>query len=130
MTRDDAKVLWPIIKGWAEGGVIQLNCGTSRNPQWKTQSQLDFGAGADNYRLKPTPKVRAFTAEELPALVAERRVVRAKGRVDCAHLVIAACSGKVTLTAVNGSSTLPLYSEELLNSWEFIDGSPCGVVEE
>lgn len=57
MTRDDAKVLWPVIKAWGEGETLQVrDCVNG----WVDEGlyhkgRLSFDSDASHYRIKPEP---------------------------------------------------------------------------
>jgi hypothetical protein len=62
MTKDQIKHLLPIISAFAEGKQVQLNCGG----KWIDFDTLDFSASPHHYRIKPTPTLRPWRAEEVP----------------------------------------------------------------
>jgi hypothetical protein len=53
MTRDDAKVLWPIIKAWSEGKTLQFLAHSGG--RWCVVDEYDAGFSPDRYRIKPEP---------------------------------------------------------------------------
>lgn len=63
MTREDAKTMWPLIKQWSEGAELQIK----HSSEWSTvKGGVDFSYEEHRYRIKPTPKLRAWRAEEVP----------------------------------------------------------------
>ena len=70
MTREEAKILLPIIKAYAEGKTIEcrtrvweLNKGWKYSTTWKETKELKF-QDTYEYRIKPEPKYRPFKYEE------------------------------------------------------------------
>lgn len=53
MTRDDAKVLWPIIKAWSEGKTMEFR--DAPTGVWGSLSTAQFDFPASCYRIKPEP---------------------------------------------------------------------------
>ena len=60
MTREEAKVLLPIIQAYAEGKAIQQTDGYD----WYDLDNPDFMANGSSYRIKPEPKYRPFANAE------------------------------------------------------------------
>lgn len=61
MNRKEAAELFPIIKAFSEGKVIEQKCAES----WvEVDENCDFHFPANSYRIKPEPKYRPFKNEE------------------------------------------------------------------
>lgn len=68
MNRDQAKALRPIIAAFAEGKEIQR----LHNGQWLSEQteMVIFSGPNDEYRIKPEPQWRPWTADEMPKVLA------------------------------------------------------------
>lgn len=64
MTREKAKELLPIITAYAEGKAIQYFNGI----EWRDQPFPSFHT-ANQWRIKPTPKLVPLTSADLPPVV-------------------------------------------------------------
>jgi len=59
--------MWPIIKAWSEGSTLEINL-----IQYQTWSAItpgetiNFSSPPEYYRIKPEPKYRPWTVEEVP----------------------------------------------------------------
>lgn len=62
MTREDAKVLLPIVQAYAEGKEIEIFDKTTK--MWKTAMLPHFDCDSNIYRIKPEPKYRPFKDAE------------------------------------------------------------------
>lgn len=62
MTREDAKVLLPIIQAYAEGKEIEIFDKTTK--MWKTAMLPHFDCDSNIYRIKPGVKYRPFANAE------------------------------------------------------------------
>jgi hypothetical protein len=79
MTREEAKEAAEVMKAYAEGKVIQCNSGDGN---WRdNSSDLEFGFDwlHFDYRIKPTPKKRLMTREEVLGFVANTPGIVASG---------------------------------------------------
>ena len=69
MTREEAKVLLPIIQAFAEGKVIECRTkpslieGTDIPNDWTEMKEIEFWNNTE-YRIKPEPKYRPFANAE------------------------------------------------------------------
>jgi hypothetical protein len=63
MKQEDAEILWPLIKAWAEGGTME---GLASNGEWIPSDNWDFTSSPDKYRIKPKLKLRPWKPEEMP----------------------------------------------------------------
>lgn len=64
MTREEAKILLPIIQAFAEGKTIQIRKYGEESYYDSTNSKLNFDLGYYSYRVKPEPKYRPFKDAE------------------------------------------------------------------
>lgn len=62
MTRENAKVLLPIIQAYAEGKEIEIFDNTTK--MWKTAMLPHFDCDSNFYRIKPEAKYRPFKDAE------------------------------------------------------------------
>ena len=62
MTRENAKVLLPIIQEYAEGKEIEIFDNTTK--MWKTAMLPHFDCDSNFYRIKPEAKYRPFKDAE------------------------------------------------------------------
>lgn len=53
MTREDAKILAPIIKAFGEGEDVQTKVGS----EWYPFKEMEFNGYPRNYRIKPKPEI-------------------------------------------------------------------------
>ena len=112
-----------VMRGYCDGAKIQ-NKGRDQDEPWmECQHQIgpcwDWHTGS--YRVKPDPLMRPFTQDELPGLIG--KVVKTKRHED-SFLITGFSDEKVIVGALRiGVTTW------LLEHYEFLDGSPCGVVE-
>ena len=60
MTREEAKILLPIIQAFSEGKTIQSRCITDEMPLWWDDNNPTFEIDDFDYRIKPEPKYRPF----------------------------------------------------------------------
>ncbi len=119
MTREDAKVLWPIIKAWGDGATLQFRQWDGRWVDVGIRETLDVSCSADHYRLKPQPKYRPWKPEE-----AVGKVVRHKIGRDI-HVVV---SGYPNCIGVEDFA--PMSEVAIFETFQQLDGSPCGVLED
>lgn len=127
MTREEAKELLPIIQAFAEGKVVQYR---NNSNEW-----LDIGKNASvgftrlplDYRIKPEPKCRPFKNQEECWNEMHKHPdfgwVAAQDSKVIYHINIVG-DGYIH---IDGSSVVfsTAYSE-----YEFLDGTPFGVMEE
>ena len=128
MKRERARELLPVIQAYADGKVIQT---------WETQDQWIDGGEASfrdgfKYRIKPEPKLRAWTRKECP----QAFIIQSKS-ADCRANIAIKQSGydHVRLIQTFGEVGIDRISfAELLEHWCRIaeDGTehPCGVLEQ
>lgn len=71
MTRKNAKALLPIIAAYAEGKTIEFL--TTYDNKWEELKDANFIHPADQYRIKPEPKLVPMTSDDLPPALWVRR---------------------------------------------------------
>ena len=64
MTREEARVLLPIIQAYAEGKTIQVIDTTDQCGKWEDVTDLKINTDFEEYRIKPEPKYRPFANVE------------------------------------------------------------------
>ena len=65
MTREEARKMWPIIKAFSEGEVVEYR--NNPNDEWFNlggMNGLSFDSSPECYRIKPEPKYRPFNSVE------------------------------------------------------------------
>lgn len=126
MTREDAKVLLPIIQAYAEGKEIEIFDKTTK--MWKTAMLPHFNCDSNIYRIKPVVKYRPFAnAEECWE---EMRKHQPFGWVKEKERNVRTVINYVHNDGVMFSCGSVLF-ERLFDIYTFADGVPFGVkVEE
>ncbi len=125
MNPRQAKAALPIITALAEGRTIQFLVinGSGDIGAWDDVGEV-FGdviaSHPDRYRIKPEPRVRPWTADEVPV----GKVVRFKSEPTTRKIITMATHDGFTV--VGGSTCRNQY---LLDCYTMDDGSPCGVTE-
>jgi len=141
MTPERAKELLPIIQAFAEGKDIEL-LRDDRTRSWQVSKNLDFSCSPDNYRIKqaPAPPIyRPFNDNEMLDLLG--KCIKRKNQyhssmtgtvvaIQISQLEISQKYGLVVAYGhPAGSDVRILTRDDLLNSWTFLSGHPCGVRE-
>lgn len=111
----------PVMQAFAGGAVIECLLGSPA--AWKVHSAPAFCV-RNEYRVKPEPKYRPFTDNELKGLVG-------KVIVDGAGLTVLVDEYfTIGGTAYVRHYTSTYLAAGLLSDCKFPDGSPCGVLED
>ncbi|MEN6296987.1 MAG: hypothetical protein ABFC92_03450 [Rectinema sp.] len=111
MTREEAKKWGKEIQALAEGKTIQIH---SHGPSWLDISDPSWNMDSE-YRIKPESKLEPFdSSDTLLTLIVVRKS-------DGARFLITGQTQKYVLIINEWIS----YGD-LLNSYEFLDGIPCG----
>ena len=133
MTREEGKILLPVIKGFSEGKTIQhYVIGLER---WFDLNRVDLSFDDDPsfYRVKPEPEYRPFNNRE--ECWEEMHKHSDFGWVyekatSKYHNIIGICDnihGAIELSRSVGS----MFSFDLMcRDFQFMDGSPFGIQEE
>lgn len=145
MTREEAKILLPIIQAFAEGKTIQIRKHGEESYYDSTNSKLNFDLGYYSYRVKPEPKCRPFkNADECWQEMLKHQPfgwVKRKGNKPFYELlacisennenneapVCFASYGSVDRGVVIRSSS---RFDKMFNVFTFADGAPFGILEE
>ena len=126
MTREEAKVLLPIIQEYAEGKTIQSRCVKGDTSLWYDDEDPSFDDDFE-YRIKPEPKFRPFkNAEECWS---EMQKHQPFGWVNYNgyRANIAAVMGSA-ITFVNNKG-YTLFFQQAFEGCTFIDKQPFGIKE-
>ena len=138
MTREQAKVLLPIIQAFAEGKTIEY----CNNGNWVEQENFGFMDNVWNYRIKPESKYRPFkNAEECWQEMLKHQPfgwVKEKGDEPSYELLanVSENDEAPISFAVHGSVGMGIIDRpsiefnEMFNAFTFADGTPFGVKEE
>jgi hypothetical protein len=127
MTRDDMKRLLdsPVMRAWADGGTLQIK----RDGAWDDVIQsvmTPIIKYLDHYRIKPEPKYRPWTPEEVVKQLRKCVTYKKTGAV----CVIMYVGDDLVQLKARDASRISDYSEWSY-SWlhdHFVteDGKPCG----
>ena len=124
MTREEVKILLPIIQAFAEGKAIQFRCKTG---EWlNILSEFDFTLSPDDYRIKPEPKYRPFKSQE-------ECWEEMHQHPDFGWVVTKNCKVMCHISSVYNALLIDYvgYSfDEMYQKYEFTDGTPFGIKEE
>lgn len=129
MTKEEAKILLPIIQAFAEGKTIQIRKHGEESYYDSTNSKLNFDLGYYSYRVKPEPKCRPFKdADECWQEMLKHEPfgwIKCRG---CYFNIVAVTDVYAYLSEADGSAIL-LASKNSYNDNTFADGAPFGVKE-
>ena len=89
---------------------------------WKDLEYVYLNLPAKQYRVKPEPKYRPFTLDELRAYIGA--IVKGKNHVT--HRMVI---GVTKTGAYIGGADRVKTCQQLFDDYEFVDGLPCGVVD-
>ena len=116
MNKKEANNLWPLMKAYSEGAIIEFR----EKPElsWIEASYPDF-LKHNEYRIKPQPKLVPFTFED-------NKLFRDKW----IYSKINEFPGVLRILSYNNSNVhiefRAIGYSSLLRDCEFEDGSPCG----
>ena len=135
MTREEAKVLLPIIQAFAEGKVIECRTkpttikGTDVPNDWTEMKEIEFWNNIE-YRIKQEPKYRPFKdAEECWEEMQKHEYfgwIKAKDTSIPSRFMII---NSVRNEEVSITSGIDFTYNELVEYYTFIDGTPFGIKE-
>lgn len=125
MTREEIKILLPVIMAYAEGKEIELK---DRDGNWEDTFNLSFCQDPKNYRIKSELKCRPFkNAEECWQEMQKHSPL---GWIKFKNEE----SGYIHFETIRNDgiyfNSISMNFEESLDYYTFIDGSPFGVKEE
>lgn len=142
MTREEAKVLLPIIQAFAEGKEIEFRS-KGFDEEWKKVNEIPgLSYSSFDYRVKPEPKYRPFKdADECWQEMLKHQPfgwVKEKGNKPSYRLL--ACISENTEApvcfasygSVNRGVVIHSSSQfgKMFNAFTFADGAPFGVKED
>ena len=125
MTREEAKVLLPIIQAFAEGKVIECRTKPSALSKswqdmnkWTEMKEIEFWNNIE-YRIKPEPKYRPFAnAEECWQEMQKHQPI------GYTKLI-----GEIEYSFITDVNNTINYSDAI-KEYTFADGTPFGIKEE
>ena len=128
MTREEAKILLPIIQAFAEGKTIQIRKHGEESYYDSTNSKLNFDLGYYSYRVKPEPKCRPFkNVDECWQEMLKHQPfgwLREKKRNVYTQI------GFMHTEGIQGTSGGSSNYKAFFDCFSFADGAPFGVKEE
>lgn len=123
MTREEAKLMLPVIQAYAEGKTIQVWA----NNTWKDENYPLFG-GLSQYRIKPEPQYRPFkTQEECWNEMLKHQPFGWIRNNDTQNLCNIEFIGYNNYGVSTKNSIL--YFDHAFNTYNFVDGTPFGIKE-
>lgn len=129
MTKENAREFLPLVQAMADGKTVQVNTIGG----WKEVEAFSFGSHPSDYRIKPEPKLRAWTASEVPVGKLYRRKSWPETDPQSKSLIIGVSYGKIAYYvsgsgfACDGLSEALEYAEHSLDSG--VTWHPCGILE-
>ena len=114
---------WPFLQAIRDGKTVQFKRTDIDNWTDLTANEIEC-TPPDRMRVKPTPKIRAWTASDGPSIIGV--VLRRKGELTCLAMV----TGCKTDGLILGVSSATYSFKELMVEWLQLGGEPCGNVEE
>lgn len=128
MTREEAKILLPIIQAFAEGKTIQIRKHGEESYYDSTNSKLNFDLGYYSYRVKPEPKCRPFkNVDECWQEMLKHQPfgwLREKKRNVYTQI------GFMHTEGIQGTSGGSSNYKAFFDCFSFADGAPFGILEE
>lgn len=132
MTREEAKTLLPIIKGYVDGKKIEKRPKGKYDAEWQETVLPAFNPYTCDYRIKPEPMYRPFKdAEECWQEMQKHQPfgwVKDKERGHKVTITRVNDDENTGFMAINGKSEWTL--EGLMDYYTFADGTPFGIKEE
>lgn len=127
MDRNQAKLLLPIIKAFAEGKEIQLK---TVDKGWQDIHSASFDSNPKNYRIKPESDYRPFkNGEECWQEMQKHQPFGwLKSRFAFVHIIYIS-NRSVGYGSICGT-TLHDNFDSVLEGFTFADGTPFGIKEE
>lgn len=126
MTREQAVKWIPILQAYAEGKTIEWNYGGV----WKVKGMdYSFDCQPENYRIKPSPQFRPWTAEEaVKHIGAVVRYIRPEsGNIGVVAMVLGVCPNKGIRTASDWFTFQTAFEQLECRSCSQAIFKPCGV---
>ena len=127
MTREEAKVLLPIIQAYAEGKTIQVVDTTDQCGTWEDVVDLKINTDFEEYRIKPESTYRPFKdKEECWNEMLKHQPFGWVKRNGYYYNIIAIGVISVTIIGTEGNIARLNYND-LLSRYSFVDSTPFGV---
>ena len=133
MTREEAKVLLPIIQAFAEGRVIECRTkpsaikGTDVPNDWTEMKEIEYWNNIE-YRIKPESKYRPFkdTEECWEEMLKHQPFGWIKSKEDGSRSLITLISEEnIDINCIGGFN-----SDKIMKRFTFADGAVFGILEE
>lgn len=125
MTREEAKVLLPIIKAFSEGKVIESRCIKGDTSLWYDDKDPSFDDDFE-YRIKPEPKYRPFAnAKECWEEMKKHQPfgwVKLKD-TESGYYMLKGIASQVVI----GFNETPFSYKKVFEDYTFANGTPFGV---
>ena len=132
MTREEAKVLLPIIQAFAEGKVIEcrikpsaLSKSRQDMNEWTEMKEIEFWNNTE-YRIKPEPKYRPFkdTEECWEEMLKHQPFGWVKLKdTESGYYMLKGIASQVVI----GFNETPFSYKKVFEDYTFADGTPFGV---
>lgn len=131
MTREETKVLLPVIQAFSEGRIIEFSSITDVSKAWREVTDFPIGMIKNfKFRIKPEVKYRPFKdAEECWQEMMKHQPfgwVKMKG-TESKYYMLKCIASRVVI----GLDETPFSYKKVFEDYVFADGTPFGVkVEE
>lgn len=131
MTREEARVLLPIIQAYAEGKTIQVIDTTDQCGKWEDVTDLKINTDFEEYRIKPEPKYRPFAnVEECWQEMLKHQPFGWVKNNNLYRNILETSDGAILLPSFPGEMFVSSFNKAK-EKFTFADGTPFGVkVEE
>lgn len=134
MTREEAKVFYPIMKAFAEGKVIETRTDPSTLKRkdtpngWVEMKEIEYWANIQ-YRIKPEPKYRPFAnTEECWTEMLEHQPfgwIKSKEDGSRSLITLIISEENIDINCIGGFN-----SDKIMKRFTFADGAVFGILEE
>lgn len=126
MTREEVKVMLPVLQAFADGKTIESRCIKGDKSLWYEDEDPSFDNDFE-YRLKPEPKYRPFKdAEECWAEMQKHQPFGwLKSKKDGYYSFITMLNYRFRLNGYDG-----WRFDDVINKFTFADGTTFGVKED
>ena len=134
MTREEIKIMLPIMQAFAEGKTLQYRVNRETN-EWKDINNPAFNDAPSEYRIKPEPKYRPFKNKEECWNEMMKHKLFGWITNKCQYLLIA-CVRQWNIECIPDTGSGVLYNrtltfaETLEQGFTFADGTPFGIKED
>lgn len=127
MTREEAKVLLPIIQAYAEGKEIEIFDKTAK--MWKTAMLPHFDCDPNIYRIKPGVKYRPFKDEEECWAEMQKHQpfgwIKSKEDGSLSLITLIISEENIDINCIGGFTL-----DKIMKIFTFADGTVFGILEE